>query len=111
MSAVNGRRKAIWATCGKCRREIITGPDASVAGIDARADSAAISRAGELWAVVENRPTSELDVGGRLHRRTAKAAIFGGVSIFSTLHPEHRCRAVPIPWLAPPKIEPLAVGW
>ena len=111
MSAVNGRRKAIWATCGKCRREIITGPDASVAGIDAVADSTAISRAGELWAVVENRPTYELDVGGRLHRRTAKAVIFGGISIFSTLHPEHRCAAFPRSWLAPPKIEPLAVGW
>ena len=111
MSVVNGRRRALGTTCAKCRREILSGPDADTCGRDAKADSAALSRAGELWAVVENRPTYELDVGGRLHRRTAKAAIFGGVSIFSTLHPEHRCAAVPRSWLAPPKIQPLAVGW
>ena len=111
MTATNGRRKAITTTCAKCRREILSGPDADTCGMDAKADSAAISRTGELWAVVENRPTYELDVGGRLHRRTAKAAIFAGVGMFSTLHPEHRCAAVPRSWLSPPKIEPLAVGW
>lgn len=111
MTRVNGRRKAIWARCGKCRREIITGPDADVAGLDAAADTAAISRVGELWAVVENRPTYEMDPGGRLHYRTAKAVIFGDAGMFSSLHPAHQCAPVPAAWLAQPKAQPPAVQW
>lgn len=111
MTAINGRRKAITARCGKCRREIITGPDANVAGINADADVDPISRTGELWAVVEGRRTYELDTAGRLHHRTAKAVIFGGVGIFSTLHSAHRCAPVPATWLAPPKARPAAVEW
>jgi hypothetical protein len=111
MTATNGRRKAITTTCAKCRREILSGPDADTCGMDAKADSAAISRTGELWAVVENRRTYELDPTGRLHRRTAKAVIFGGVGLFSSLHPEHQCAPVPAAWLAPAKHEPAAVAW
>ena len=110
MSAVNGRRRAVETRCQKCRREIISGPDADVAGMDAKADTAAISRVGELFAVVENRVTYELDPTGRLYRRTPKAVIFGGVGKFSTLHPAHQCAAVPARWLAPAGIEP-AVEW
>ncbi len=106
MSAVNGRRRAVETRCQKCRRAIISGPDADVAGMDAKADAAAISRVGELFAVVENRITYERDPTGRLYRRTAKAVIFGGVGIFSTLHPAHQCAPVPVGWLAPAKTEP-----
>ena len=111
MTATNGRRTAITTTCAKCRREILSGPDADTCGMDAKADKTPISRTGELWAVVENRRTYELDPTGRLHRRTAKAVIFGGVGLFSSLHPEHQCAAVPAAWLAPAKPEPAAVAW
>lgn len=111
MSAVNGRRKALRTTCAKCRREILTGPDSDVAGMDARADSAPISRTGELWAVVEKRRTYELDATGRLHRRTAKAVIFAGVPSHSSLHSDHQCAPVPAAWLAPARPQPTAVPW
>ena len=100
MSAVNVRRKAIWGRCGKCRAEIITGPDANLAAINAQADAVDLSARGELLAVIARREVYELDNADRLHHRTAKAIIFGPVARSSSLHPAHTCEPVPANWRA-----------
>jgi len=100
VSAVNVRRKAIWGRCGKCRAEILTGPDANLAAINAQADAVDLSTRGELLAVIARREVYELDNADRLHHRTAKAIIFGRVAKSSSLHAAHTCEPVPANWRA-----------
>ena len=78
MSAVNGRRRAVETRCQKCRRAIITGPDADVAGMDAKADHAKYRHLPDVGRNIEVRRVRTRDATVRYKQVGLGLVLFVG---------------------------------
>lgn len=96
------RRRYVQTTCRTCGQPVIAGPDNDACGIDATCDRTALSRAGELLAVISGRTTYQ-DDGTRLHRRDRWRIHTSAPRVVA----EHRChQPTPSHWTQPAQPKP-----
>lgn len=96
--------RAKTTNCRTCGQPIRVGPDNPRAALTAKADDTALTRTGELLAVIAGRHTYEL-AAGDLYRRDP----YRLTRPAPTVLPEHRCwEPTPSHWHAPTPAAPPA---
>lgn len=90
-------RRAVLGTCPRCHAPVLRGPDNRAAAIAATVDIHALTRRGELLAVIDSRKTYEIHQGRLFYRDTwrLRRQASGHVLI------QHTCQPIPDTWIAP----------
>lgn len=93
------RRRAVETTCPMCWADLLVGLDGDAVALDAIADAAGLTRAGELLAILSGRTTYEVDARGALHRRDRWSIRSPRLRVVAT----HRCwEPMPADWMTRP---------
>jgi hypothetical protein len=95
-------RRYVDTDCRTCRQPVLVGPDNDKCARTATCDHTALTRTGELLAVISGRTTYE-DDGHSLHRRDRWRITKPAPRVVA----EHRChQPTPAHWTQPPQPKP-----
>ena len=95
--------------CGRCRRLVLAGLDASAAAFSVVIDAEPLTRDGELLMIVAGVKVFATNSRSEILRRSPSEVIAHGEHL--TMHREHDCaKATPAHLVAPPKPKPRPIA-